>query len=146
MRFTAFTRPRGRITIARRLVGVFVLLAVTVSCAPGTPEPIDTAHILGHWQLVTNSETESFDISSGGDFNATIHGNDFLATTLSQSEPVKLSGRWILTGNTLTFHIEKSSEELLIGQSHRYEVESLTSSRMSTIDATGRHQTLNKAL
>ena len=145
MEFTTFTRSRNRIYIGR-LVVVLALLVITVACEPTTQESIDTVHISGRWELVTGDETEWFDISPGGGFSATIRSNGFLATTLSQGETITLNGRWELAGNTLTFHIEKSRDKVLIGQVHRYEVKSLTNRNMVTVDAAGRQQTLMKAL
>ena len=145
MEFATLTKPRNQIFISR-FVARLALLVITAGCEPTTPEPIDAAHIAGRWELATTGETEWFDISPGGDFSATIRSNSFIATTLSQGERARLAGRWELTGNTLTFHIEKSSDEVLVGQEHRYEIESLTSGTMATVDAAGRQQTLRKAL
>lgn len=148
MKFIIFTRSRNQMFIGR-LLAVFTLLVITAACnsvAPVTSEPIDRAHLAGRWELVTGNETEWFDILPKGKFSATIRSNGFLATTLSQSKPVTLDGRWELAGNKISFLIKSSSSEVLVGQEHRYEVESLTNSSMVTLDKNGRKQTLLKAL
>jgi len=123
-----------------------VALVSVLGCGPTEPEPIDPAHLSGHWELKSNDETEWFDLAEDGSFTATIDRDGFIATTLAQGPHVTVEGKWQLAGRTITFELTDSSDPNLVGQSHAYEIIELTNRSMETIDASGSKKTLLRGL
>jgi uncharacterized protein (TIGR03066 family) len=122
------------------------LLLTLVGCGRTTPEKIDAANLVGRWELVSNGETEWFDIAADGSFTAKIDRNGFIATTLSQGPHVTLEGTWKLTDRTIIFQLRDSSDPSLTGQSHSYEILTLTDRSMDTVNASGQRKTLRRAI
>ncbi len=134
---------------SRKLLGVLALLPILValtSCAPPTPENIIAGNLVGRWELVSNGETEWFDLKADGSFTATINRNGFIATTLSQGLQVTTGGSWQLTDRTIALHLTTSSEPTLNGQVHSYEILNLTDRNMDTVNASGEKKTLLRAM
>ncbi len=75
------------------VLGFVPLMVAFCGCGPATRESIDAANLVGRWELVSNGETEWFDLAADGSFTATIDRDGFIATTLSQ-------GPHVTTGRT----------------------------------------------
>jgi hypothetical protein len=133
------TRSRLRRLAAGIAIAPVVAIAL-VACEPATPEPIDSAHLIGRWELQTDGETEWFHLKQDGTFTAEIRSNAFLATTIPAESGTELRGSWLLDGTTLTFHIEGSDLPLV------YELVSLTDRTLTTVSSDGTRHVLQKGL
>jgi hypothetical protein len=69
--------------------------------------------IAGHWQGTVGSSKETMTIDRNGTFVCQIHPLGFLANTLSQSVPGKVSGTWNITGAVITLKITGEKHEQL---------------------------------
>jgi hypothetical protein len=137
---------RGRARVPRGPLAALVALVGLLACAPAQPESIDAEHLAGRWVLDTGSETEWFHLDADGTFTADIRRDGFNSTTLSQGPRIELSGRWTLDDRTLSFQVETSDDDGLVGQIHTYEITELTDRQMSTVDAQGKASTLQRGL
>jgi hypothetical protein len=129
-----------------RLIASLAFLALFAGCTPATSEPIDAAHLAGHWELRTGSEVEWLKIDAAGTFTGTIHGRGFLAETLSQGPNVSLNGDWSLDGDAISFSITNASDDTLIGQVQTYQIEALTNRTMKTTGPDGAQRELIKGI
>jgi len=134
---------------SRKLLGVLGLLPILVAlagCSPPATENITAANLVGRWELVSNGETEWFDLKADGSLTATIDRRGFIATTLSQGPQVITGGSWQLTGRTITLRLTDSSDPALNGQIHTYEILTLTDRNMETANASGEKRILLRAM
>jgi hypothetical protein len=69
--------------------------------------------IVGHWQGTVGSSKETMNIDGDGTFVCQIQRMGFLANTLSQSVPGKVSGTWNITGAVITLKITGEKHEQL---------------------------------
>jgi len=80
--------------------------------------------IVGHWEGAVGSSKETMTIESGGTFVCQIYPLGFLANTLSQSVPGKVSGTWKITDAVITLKIT--------GEKHEHLGDRLTSSTIES--------------
>lgn len=129
---------------------LWIALVAISGCAPNQepsqPESIDPAHLSGRWEIQSGDETEWFNLAVDGSFTATIDRDGFIATTLSQGPHVTVRGQWKLTGRTITFALDHSSDPNLEGQIHAYEITEVTDRSLDTVDARGNKRTLTRGL
>ena len=99
-----------------RLIAVAVLGFCLASCAnksPTVPEAEYSTRIVGHWQGTVGNVKETMSIDGDGTFVCQINPLGFLANTLSQSLPGKVSGTWNITGAIITLKITGEKHEHL---------------------------------
>ena len=96
---------------------MFVVIGICLaSCAKNaTPValPEYSTSIVGHWQGTVGSSRETITIDGDGTFVCQIYPMGFLANTLSQSVPGKVSGTWNVTGAVITLKITGEKHEHL---------------------------------
>ena len=83
--------------------------------------------IAGHWQGTVGSSKETMTIDRNGTFVCQIHPMGFLANTLSQSVPGKVSGTWNINGAVITLKIT--------GEKHEHLGDRITSSTIESFKA-----------
>ena len=97
-----------------RVIAVAVLGFCLASCAnksPTVPEAEYSTRIVGHWQGTVGNVKETMSINGDGTFVCQIRPLGFLANTLSQSRPGKISGTWNITGPIMTLSITGEKNE-----------------------------------
>jgi tRNA G37 N-methylase Trm5 len=102
--------PRWRATVA------VVLGFCLASCADNersVPKSEYSTKIVGQWQGTVGNEKETMQLNGEGTFVCQIHQTGFLANTLSQSLPGKVSGTWSITGVIVTLKITGEKHEHL---------------------------------
>ena len=99
-----------------RAIAVALLGFCLASCAdksPTVPEAEYSTTIVGHWQGTVGNVKETMSIDGDGTFVCQIRPLGFLANTLSQSRPGKISGTWSITGAIITLKITGEKHEKL---------------------------------
>ena len=99
-----------------RAIAVAVLGFCLASCANKSatvPQAEYATTIVGHWQGTVGNVKETMSIDGDGTFVCQIHPLGFLANTLSQSRPGKISGTWNITGAIITLKITGEKHEKL---------------------------------
>ena len=99
-----------------RAIAVAVLGFCLASCANKSatvPKSEYSTTIVGHWQGTVGNVKETMTIDGDGTFVCQIHPLGFLANTLSQSRPGKISGTWNITGAIITLKITGEKHEKL---------------------------------
>jgi hypothetical protein len=112
-----------------RAIAVAVLGFCLASCANKSatvPEAEYATTIVGHWQGTVGDVKETMTINGDGTF-VQIHPLGFLANTLSQSRPGKISGTWNITGAIITLKIT--------GEKHEHLGDWITSSTIESFKA-----------
>jgi len=97
-----------------RAIVVVVLGFCLASCANNSstvPEAEYSTKIVGHWQGTVGDLKETMSIDGDGTFICQIRPMGFLANTLSQSLPGKISGTWNITGAMMTLRITGAKNE-----------------------------------
>ena len=113
-----------------RAIAVAVLGFCLASCANKSatvPEAEYATTIVGHWQGTVGNVKETMSIDGDGTFVCQIHPLGFLANTLSQSRPGKISGTWNITGAIITLKIT--------GEKHEHLGDWITSSTIESFKA-----------
>jgi hypothetical protein len=98
------------------IIAVFVLALCLASCANNaTPVPPSeySTKIIGRWQGTVGDLKETMSIEGDGSFVCQIHPLGFIANTLSQSVPGKISGTWNITSAIITLRITGAKNERL---------------------------------
>ena len=99
-----------------RAIAIVVLGFCLASCANNSstvPEAEYSTKIVGHWQGTVGDLKETMSIDGDGTFICQIRPMGFLANTLSQSLPGKISGTWNITGAIMTLRITGEKNERL---------------------------------
>jgi hypothetical protein len=99
-----------------RAIAVVVLGFCLASCANNSstvPEAEYSTKIVGHWQGTVGDLKETMSIDGDGTFICQIRPTGFLANTLSQSLPGKISGTWKITGAIINLRITGAKNERL---------------------------------
>ena len=95
-------------------IAAFVLRCCLASCAhhsSAIPSAEYSTKIVGHWQGTVGDVKETMAIAADGSFACEIHPLGFLANTLSQKRPGKISGTWNITGPIMTLSITGEKNE-----------------------------------
>jgi hypothetical protein len=103
--------PSWKTTILLVMIG-FCLVSCAKKATPVSLAEYST-RIVGHWQGTVGSSKESMNIDGDGTFVCQIQRMGFLANTLSQSVPGKVSGTWNITGAVITLTITGEKHEQL---------------------------------
>ena len=112
-------------TILFAVIG-FCLASCAKKATPVAPAEYPTS-IVGHWQGTVGSSKETMTINGDGTFVCQIHPMGFLANTLSQSVPGKVSGTWNINGAVITLKIT--------GEKHEHLGDRITSSTIESFKA-----------
>ena len=97
-----------------RAIAVVILGFCLASCANNSstvPEAEYSTKIVGHWQGTVGDLKETMSIDGDGTFICQIRPMGFLANTLSQSLPGKISGTWNINGAIMTLRITGAKNE-----------------------------------
>jgi hypothetical protein len=97
--------------IATALLGF--CLASCTNKSPTVPAAEYSTTIVGHWQGTVGNVKETMSINGDGTFVCQIRPLGFLANTLSQSRPGKISGTWNITGAIIRLKITSEKHEHL---------------------------------
>jgi hypothetical protein len=112
---------------------LFVVIGICLASCAKKETPVALAEystsIVGHWQGTVGSSKESMTIDGDGTFVCQIHPMGFLANTLSQSAPGKVSGTWNITGAVITLKIT--------GEKHEHLGDRITSSTIESFKTDG---------
>jgi len=106
MKGSASWKPNCPLWITTSLL--IVVEFCLASCAKkGTPVALAeySTSMVGRWQGTVASSRETMTIDGDGTFVCQIYPMGFLANTLSQSVPGKVSGTWKITGAIITLKI-----------------------------------------
>jgi len=101
-----------------------------VSCARNaTPVALAeySTRIVGRWQGTVGSLNETMTLAGDGTFVCQVQRTGFLANTLSQSRPGKVSGSWNIAGAIITLKIT--------GEKHERLADRITSSTIESFKA-----------
>jgi len=99
-----------------RAIAAGVLISCLASCANNSsPVPATeySTKILGHWQGTVGDLKEDMAINGDGTYVCQLYPRGFIANTLSQVVPGKISGTWNIIGDILTLKIKAAENELL---------------------------------
>ena len=99
-----------------KIIALVVLGFCLVSCANNAspiPQAEYSTKIVGCWQGTAGNLKETMSIDGDGTFICQIRPLGFLANTLSQSLPGKISGTWNITGAIITLRITGAKNEHL---------------------------------
>jgi hypothetical protein len=135
-----FNRAGAARRMALEITLPLMVATALVACGPATPEPVDTAHLIGRWELQTDDQTEWIHLKTNGKLSAEIGSNAFLATTIPAEPGAELQGEWKLEGNDLEIRIEGAEVPLI------YRIASLTDRTMTTVKGDGTRHILRKGL
>jgi len=95
----------------------FIVIGICLASCAKRAIPVALAEypasIVGHWQGMVGSSRETMTIESDGTFVCQIYPMGFLANTLSQSVPGKVSGTWKITDAVITLKITGEKHEHL---------------------------------
>ena len=111
--------------IAIAVLGFF--LASCSNKSATVPEAEYSTSIVGHWQGTVGNVKETMSIDGDGTFVCQIRPLGFLANTLSQSRPGKISGTWNITGAIIRLKIT--------GEKHEHLGDWITSSTIESFKA-----------
>jgi hypothetical protein len=103
--------PRWRAIVA------VVLGFCLASCADNerlVPKSEYLTKIVGQWQGTVGNEKETMQLNGDGAFVCQVHQTGFLANTLSQTVPGRVSGTWNITGVIITLKITGEKHEHLL--------------------------------
>jgi hypothetical protein len=87
--------------------------------------------MVGRWQGTVGSLRETMTIDGDGTFVCQIYPMGFLANTLSQSVPGKVSGTWKITGAIITLKITGEKHEQLGDRITANTIESFKSDKLT---------------
>jgi hypothetical protein len=99
-----------------KTVAVVVLGFYLASCANHSstvPEAEYSTKIVGWWQGTVGDLKETMSIDADGTFVCQLRPLGFIANTLSQSVPGKISGTWKITGAIIDLRITGAKNERL---------------------------------
>jgi len=110
---------------------LFAVIGICLASCAKKATPVALAEysttIVGHWQGTVGSSKETMTIDGDGTFVCQIYPMGFLANTLSQSVPGKVSGTWNVTGAVITLKIT--------GEKHEHLGDRITSSTIESFKA-----------
>ncbi|MEO8900744.1 MAG: lipocalin family protein [Polyangiaceae bacterium] len=116
-----------------RAIAAIILGCCLVSCANDSlpvPPAEYSLEIIGNWQGTVGDTKETVRINSEGTFVGQIHRTGFLANTLSQTLPGRVSGTWNVAGAMITLKITDNEHEHLLNRIATSTIKSFTADKL----------------
>lgn len=127
---------------------LFAVIGICLASCAKKATPVALAEystrIVGHWQGTVGSSKEIMTIDGDGTFVCQIHPMGFLANTLSQSVPGKVSGNWNITGAVITLKITGEKHNHLGDRANSSAIESLKTDELTLKSDRGETSTFER--
>ena len=133
------------VKISALVVLGFCLVSCTKNATPVAPAEYATS-IIGHWQGTVGSSKETMTIDGDGTFVCQIYPMGFLANTLSQSVPGKISGTWKITDAIITLNITGEKHEHLDDRVASSTIESFKADELTLKSDRGETSTFQRVI
>jgi hypothetical protein len=93
------------------LIAIGFYLAACAHDSPSVPQAAYSTKIVGRWRGTVGDLKETVTISANGTFLGQLYPTGFIANTLAQGRPGKISGTWKINGKVMTLRITAEKSE-----------------------------------